>query len=477
MVFTYHFLMADVEKLRDKIVELASDPAGLLRGKFNPNDLHARISRLNNGDPPVARATFYTWFGQRGVPAKQALLECVPAFAKILGVPEYELWQAAGILPPQMKTSQALASAAHDIRAAHRAVRKTLAESGLSTAGEALVVDRIMHAKLDFQIRVWPVVRGVGRPLHLHSWIVLEPIPDEGSMRRLKTSRLDGLDPEQRRAFIREEVVTVGLWRTLGLKWRDKVPAEYAHLGPQPLFIEVPVEERNRPIPPERMHSRFQADRILVLGVPWAHAELLAALLAEALQFGSSDLRYLGFPSGREAENKDKERFCRERLAEAPSQYVWAIAQRSDMMARLRPDLLKAAPQQLVVVVTYGPGIGRFAAQALRTRPGYIERACLQVDDLASEVEALTDVVRVHIEDTDVMTSTGDGAPTVDRHLMTDRIRYLAAGVLNTLYEKRFGPGLPLWGDRFEDLRHADEPMARIPPGDSSVRWVPRTHS
>ena len=264
----------------------------------------------------MARATLYTWFAADGVPT-QAFLECVPVLARIFNVDEHILWRAAGILPPELEASLASAAGAHVMREAHREVAKTLAESALSTAGEALVLDRILHAQLDYRMTAWPLVRGERQPLHLHSWIVLEPMEDPGTWRRLKTVLLEDLAAQERRRYLRQEVIGEGLWRTLGLQWRDRIPAEFRHLGPSPLFIEVPVEERNRPAPSECPHELLGVERILLLGAPWAHAELMAALMADALRFGSVDLCNLGYPQGGEAAHK--EQLSRERLVEAPA--------------------------------------------------------------------------------------------------------------------------------------------------------------
>ena len=455
-----------MRRLRDKIVELAHDRNGPTGGRFTASDLHTRLSRFHDGHAPMARATLYAWFAPDGVPT-QALLECVPALARIFNVDEHVLWRAAGILPPEVEASSALAAGAHVMREAHREVAKTLAESGLSTAGEALVVDRILHARLDYRMTVWPVVRGERRPLHLHSWIVLEPMEDADTWRRSKTIQLEALPPLERRAYLREAVIREGLWRALGLQWRNHVPARFRHLGPSPLFIEVPVEERNRPAPAERPHEMLGVERILVLGAPWAHAELMAALMADALRFGSVDLRYLGYPSDGVA--PEKEEFCRERLAVAPPWSVWAIAQRSDVMARLRTDLVRAASSHLVVAVTYDAQITEWVARHFGTRLEYVHKAVQQIADLADEVADHADIIRVHIADSDVVAGA-----EVDPHRMTDRARYLTAGVLNLLYERRMGPPVALWGDRFDDCRTGEEARARLPAGESWVRWVPR---
>lgn len=462
--------MANVRALRDKVVELASDKDGPLRGRWNPNDLHARVAQHFEGSPPVARGTFYKWFGATRAAPSQTLMELVPAFAEILGVREYELWQVAGVLVPPVDTSFALASAAHDIRSAYRRMSKTLAQSGLSTAGEALLVDRILHAKLDYQMRVWPVVRGHDRPLHLHSWLLVEPVPAAQSTRRAKTARVEALDPRERRRYFRAEVISEGVWRSLGLQWRERIPADFGDLGPEPLFIEIPVEERNRTPSADGVHAGLRLDSLLVLAAPWAHGELMAALLAEALRFGSWDLRYVGHRP--ETELADKERFCRERLREARRHHVWAISQGATFVERLRPAVVAAARRHLVVVLTYGPRTARFAGRALGMDEERVHAALGQLKGLAAEIGDAHEVVRVHVDDADVLADPTAREPDVDRDRMVDHMRRLTARVLNLIFANRDGPPIELWGDRFEDLRVGDQWRAVLPECACHVGWA-----
>lgn len=463
--------VADVGVLRDTITELAKGDASPMAGRFSVNDLYARVSRFFDGTPPVSRATFYTWFQENRTPA-QSMVECIPAFAAILGVPEYELWAVAGVLRAQDEAALALGSVAHDLRQAYRRMRKVLSETGLSTAGEALVVDRLVHQQLDYRMTIWPVVRGTTVPLHLHSWIVLEPIPREESTRRVLTSVLQDGTPDQRRHFIREQVITEGLWRTLGLKWRNRTPEEFEHLGAEPLFIEVPVEERSRTRPPEPSPGTT-LDRLLVVGPPWAHTELMAALLADALRFGSWDLRYIGFPTDRGFEAKED--FSRQRLKERRGGYVWAIAQRFDMMENLRQDILDGAGGAPVVVVTYGQEMVKFAAEALAaTRQADVGTALATVNSLVDELRENTDVIHVNIADDDVLVGpTGERNPQpIVRDVAADLIRRLTAEVLVELHRHGLGPEPRHWGSRFDDLRVGPDLVGRS--GGSAVSWLPR---
>ena len=71
-----------------------------------------------------------------------------------------------------------------------------------------------------------------------------------------------------------------------------------------------------------------------------------------------------------------------------------------------------------------------------------IREALRQIADIADEIGDLADLVRVHIEDADVLSAASSA---VDPHRMTDRVRYLTAAVLNLLYERRMGPPIAQW--------------------------------
>ncbi len=455
--------MAAVTELRDHVLRLSREQ------KLSLNELHSRITEFSDGEPPVARAVFYSWFSGNGKGAepKQSLVECIPAFASILGVPEHELWRVARVLPDGYDVGNSLASSAHAIRKVYRALQRTLSNSGLSTAGEALVVDRILHAKLDLQMTVWPVVRGYRAPLHLHSWIELVTVPAEQSRIRAATTRLTTLPDEEQRAYLRDTVITDSLWRALGLQWRDWVPPELERPGRRQLFLEVPVEERNRVRPDQPVHPGLQIDRALVLGPPWSHAELMAALLADALQFGSWDLRYVGLDR-----REDVVAFSRNRLEERRDRYVWALAQRADTMRELRSHAVAAAPGTLVVVMTYGDRLVRYVDERLRARTKQSAESNRLMPAFADELAACTDVVEVHLDDADLIGEDGQ----IDQHRVSDTVLTLTAEVLNQLHLHRGGPILPRWGVRFSTFRIGDEPRALDVLRDlaSTVRWRPR---
>jgi len=457
--------------LRDRIRQLADDTGRAGHVPVTTNGLYERLAawyQHRAEAPPVSRALFYRWFGSElGNPSHQ-LLECVPGFASILGVEEYELFAAAGLLPPGLDAPLTIASAARQVRQASQLIFRVLADAAVPSSGEAIIADRILHHKLDYQIAIWPVVRGHTRPLHLHSLIALRPLEPDHSKQRKKTADIERMPLYERRDHIRHHVISDGIWRSFGMMWRE--PDNEWNLGKVPLTIELPIEERNRPSLDELVFPELQVSRILVLGPPWGHAGLMAALLADALRFGSLDLRYQGFTM--QARRDEKHRFCVDRLREAREQLVWSIAEGPWLMPRLAPEVLKYGRTALVVVLSYGPRMRNQAARIFDERVRWIDLAQLQLDDVALELNRERPIIRAHLDDADVCPPTGlPRAGVVDRNLVADAMRHLTAQVLNLLYDHRCGPAAAQWGDRFDDVRDAGRRRARIPESASWARW------
>ena len=132
----------------------------------------------------------------------------------------------------------------------------------------------------------------------------------------------------------------------------------------------------------------------------------MAALLADALRFGSMDLRYQGF-SHASIRHEEKRRFCIERLREAREQMAWAVAEGPDLMAGLVPDLLKDGRHErtLVVVLSYGPRLRSHAARIFDERVRWIDQAQAQLEQLALELNRKRPIVRAHLDDADVVLS------------------------------------------------------------------------
>ena len=183
----------------------------------------------------------------------------------------------------------------------------------------------------------------------------------------------------------------------------------------------------------------------------------MAALLADALRFGSLDLRYQGFLPATNRRD-EKRRFCVDRLREAREQLVWAIAEGPRLMPELTPDILKYGRDPENAWSSCCPTASGCALQAARIfdeRVRWIDQAQLQLENLALELNR----ERTHRPRTSRRRRrlpagrVSRAAASVDRNLVADAMRHLTAQVLNLLYDHRCGPAAAQWGDRFDDVR------------------------
>ncbi|WP_181782753.1 hypothetical protein [Pseudonocardia pini] len=457
--------MGSFNLLRDEIVHLMESGPGWTR-----NRLYAEIERRTDGNPPISRATFFRWFGSPPRDATAELLACVPVLAQILDTREHVLYHLAGILPVELEASMTLASAARDFRIASRAASRALSQVGLSTAGEALIVDRILHHKLDYRITVWPVVRGTSNPLHLRSWVAIQPVEPMIGRQRPRTAAIERRPVRDRREHFRYEVITDGLWRSLGLRWRDPLPIEWPYPNDPPdLLVEMAVEERDRDRPDPR-RATFDPARILVLSAVWGHVEPLVSTLADALQWGSYDLRNQGFSFL--DEDTEKIQFCRETLAEAAPHYVWAIAEPASVTRALRKEIEAAADTHRIVWVSYGELFARTAARAFRLRPAAVAASRRAVRDVVARLNTRHEILHVHYADDDLRFEDR-GKESLDRNLLVDHVRYTAGEILNHLHDHG-GPPITAWGPRFDDLRRGSNRYAHVPPRGTTVRLLER---
>ena len=428
--------MADMNALRDRILQLAADESRTGYVSSSINGLYERLAawyRQRGEIVPISRTLFYRWFGSElGAPSHQ-LLECVPGFAALFAAEEHELFAAAGLVRAGLDAPLTIASAARQVREASRLIARVLTEAAVPSSGEAIIADRILHHKLDYQVSIWPVVRGHARPLHLHSLIALKPLEPDHSKQRKKTADIERMPLHERRDHIRYNVISDGIWRSFGMMWRE-ADAQW-NLGRIPLTIELPIEERNRTRPDEVVYPHLQVSRILVLGPPWGHAELMAALLGDALRFGSIDLRYQGFLLA-EHRREEKKRFCVDQLREGQDQLVWAIGEGPALMSELVPDLRKYGrlDGSLVIVLSYGQRMRSQAARVFDERVRWIDQAQDHLHTLALDLNRTRPIIRAELDDADVCPAAGQPrAGIVDRNLVADAMRYLTAQVLNLL--------------------------------------------
>jgi hypothetical protein len=462
--------MADLVALRDYVVARMRAP-GDGRPPLTVNALFEALQHSFPAGSPASRTTLYGWLRPaRPREPTPALLECIPAFSAILGVSEYELYHIAKILPREIDTAASLLAAANDFRHALSMATSALANAGLSSDGVAIVVDRVMNYGLDFRIRIWPVVRGYTKEIHLHSWIVLEPVEPIISRRRGLVAVLASYDERGQREYIRYNVITETLWRSLGLRWRTEPGPEWPYGDLPALCIEVPIAERNRlPVQKTDLVPHISPDRILVLSAPFGHAELIAALVGEGLGFGTIDLRYQGFPES--PPSKVVARFCREKLIDG-RHYAWSIAEPSDTLRLLEDDIIAAAETHLIVGISYGSRTRTLGAEVWGLSPRELLKSAEAISSLLRRINDRMALISIEYEEQDYISGGAEGSEQqIDFNLLTDHVRFSAAEVLNYIYEKCNGPPADTWGISFDDLRHGLSSKAQVPPRATRVRW------
>ena len=121
---------------------------------------------------------------------------------------EYAFFARAGVLPREMNAAVLLQSVGRDMSRSVRAASRALRTTHLSGTAEALVVDRLLHSRLDYEMRVWPVDQGREFPIHLRSWIGMKPIESDPARQREPTRLLEAMDDQRRRDEIRYSVIT-----------------------------------------------------------------------------------------------------------------------------------------------------------------------------------------------------------------------------------------------------------------------------
>jgi hypothetical protein len=437
---------ADHQAVRDRVQELMASS----RRPWTTNQLWRGLREVCGGNPPVGRSTVYRWFeGQMSVSPQ--IIALIPALAQLFEVSPYELYEAGGLLPPDTAAATALAGAAQNLTMAAESAARALAGRGVPIASEALVVGQILQRNLDYRLTVWPVVRGASTPMHLRSWVAVQPVTPTGGQQRSPTTGMAELTVEDRRRRIRYDIIGDPLWRSVGARWRDPVPMEWPYPKDKPdLLIEIPKLERDQvPQSPEPVQPGAPT-RILVLAPLWGHAEPLASLMAGVLHWGTYDLRYQGFsdPAWEEA----KLGFSREKLRERTPYYVWSLAESAEFLSQIDQDVVEAAARHLVVHVRYEETFARSAARAFGVSPKKIRSSQAMVDDIAARINARHSVIRVDYADRDFQAGpSGRRNPEIDRNQLLDHVRYTAADILTMLYADR-GAKVAEWGSNFEDV-------------------------
>jgi hypothetical protein len=204
-------------------------------------------------------------------------LSRLASIAELTGVSHAVQLELGNVLPPELRSEAHAMQVADELRGAIGEVAEMVsraAELAFSDAGARLAGILLADSGSPLQITLRRAYRGIRYPIHLSTYVGVESI-----------GREDYNDEELRGLVTR---IIGQSARVFGARWRE----QEAHDWPPPrpgLILNVPQHERPRP----PASSALQAvPNVLMLGCPYAHAEYIGALLADALGYGYIDVRY-----------------------------------------------------------------------------------------------------------------------------------------------------------------------------------------
>lgn len=197
--------------------------------------------------------------------------------AELTGVSHAVQLELGNVLPRELRSEAHAMQVADELRGSIGQVADVLgraAELAFSDPGARLAGILLADSAVPLQVTLRRAYRGNRYPVHLSTYVGVEEIGsehyDDEALRRQVTSIIG----QSARVF--------------GARWRE----QDAHDWPPPhpkLILNVPQHERPRP-PASNVISAVP--NILMLGCPYAHAEYIGALLADALGYGYIDVRY-----------------------------------------------------------------------------------------------------------------------------------------------------------------------------------------
>ena len=204
-------------------------------------------------------------------------LSRLPAVAGLTGISHAVQLELGSVLPPELRSEAHAMQVADELRGSIERVQDVVsraAELAFSDAGARLAGILLADSDAPVQITLRRAYRGVRYPIHLSTYVGVESLgddrPDDEALRQ-QVTRIIGQSA-----------------RVFGARWRE----QDAHDWPPPhpaLILNVPQHERPRPPSPNAVSG---VPNVLMLGCPYAYAEYIGALLADALGYGYIDIRY-----------------------------------------------------------------------------------------------------------------------------------------------------------------------------------------
>lgn len=221
----------------------------------------------------LRNATLKRWLAGEVPPQ----LSRLASIAELTGVSHAVQLELGNVLPRELRSEAHAMQVADELRGAIGEVTQVLsraAELAFSDAGARLAGILLADCGPPLQIALRRAHRGIRYPIHLSTYVGIESVGQDGSDEEELRRQVTGIVGQSARAF--------------GARWRE----QEAHDWPPPhpkLILNVPQHERPRA---PASSAALAVPNVLMLGGPYAHAEYIGALLADALGYGYVDIRY-----------------------------------------------------------------------------------------------------------------------------------------------------------------------------------------
>ena len=268
----------------------------------------------------VRNTTLGRWLDAAAPPQ----LSLLPRIAELTGLTHAIQLELGGVLPPAMRAEAHAIQVTSELSSAVGTIAEVVARAGelaFSDAGARLAGILLSHEGADLQVTLRRAYRGHRYPVHLSTYVGVQRIHAGGGTDDVAR------DNEALRHRVTEIVGESA--RAFGAQWREQEPHDWPPPRPN-LILTVPQHERPRPPAAAALGA---APDILLLGCPYAYAEYIGALLADALGYGYLDVRY-SVPTPLDLDPADPEvtaariRFVRRLTADgaATRKHVWSVA-------------------------------------------------------------------------------------------------------------------------------------------------------
>jgi len=242
----------------------------------------------------VRNTTLRRWLDGAAPPQ----LSLLPRIAELTGLTHAIQLELGGVLPPSLRAEAHAIQVTNELRSAVGTIAEVVAHAGelaFSDAGARLAGILLSQEGADLQVTLRRAYRGHRYPVHLSTYVGVQRIHadrHQGDAAREDVAREDVAREDVARedvALRRRVTQIVGeSARAFGAQWREQDPHDWPPPRPN-LILNVPQHERPRPPAATALGA---APNLLMLGCPYAHAEYIGALIADALGYGYLDVRY-----------------------------------------------------------------------------------------------------------------------------------------------------------------------------------------